>query len=112
MGVLPAYETLIISWNYSHDSALYQIGQILTRTCYHVAVYSEERKVGMKISYNPDEEIVKSVKEGLERTGGYCPCRIQRTEDTKCMCKEFRDQIKDPEFEGFCHCLLYYKSLD
>lgn len=108
----PAYETLIISWNYSHETALYQIAQGLPHTCYHVAVYSEERKAAMKISYNPDEEIVKSVKEGLERTGGYCPCRIQRTDDTKCMCKEFRDQIKDPTFEGFCHCLLYYKSLD
>lgn len=27
------------------------------------------------------------------------------------MCKEFRDQIADPEYEGFCHCMLYYKSL-
>ena len=66
----------------------------------------------MKISYNPDQEIVAAVKEGLERTGGYCQCRRDRTEDTKCMCKEFREQIKDPEFEGFCHCLLYYKSLE
>ena len=22
------------------------------------------------------------------------------------------DQIKDPEFEGYCHCMLYYKSLE
>ena len=28
------------------------------------------------------------------------------------MCREFRDQLRDPEFEGFCHCLLYYKSLE
>jgi hypothetical protein len=28
------------------------------------------------------------------------------------MCKEFREQIADPEFEGYCHCLLYYKSKD
>lgn len=66
----------------------------------------------MKITLNPDEEIVKVVKEGLERTGGYCPCRRERTEDYKCMCKEFREQLKDPQFEGFCHCMLYYKSLD
>ena len=66
----------------------------------------------MKITYNPDQEIVDTVKAGLERTGGYCPCRIQRTDDTICMCKEFRDQIKDPEFEGYCHCMLYYKSID
>ncbi len=65
----------------------------------------------MKITLNPDENVVKTVKEGLERTGGYCPCRLERTEDTKCMCAEFRQQIKDPSFEGFCHCLLYYKTL-
>ena len=64
----------------------------------------------MKIRYNEDPEIVASVKEGLKRTGGYCPCRLERTEENKCMCKEFRDQIKDPEFEGYCHCLLYYKE--
>ena len=65
----------------------------------------------MKVTLNPDAEVVKTVKEGLARTGGYYPCRLQRTPETKCMCQEFRDQIKDPNFEGFCHCLLYYKSL-
>ncbi len=64
----------------------------------------------MNIKYNPDEEIVKTVKEGLKMTGGYCPCRVERTEDNKCMCKEFREQIADPNFEGFCHCMLYYKE--
>lgn len=64
----------------------------------------------MKITLNPDEEVVKTVKEGLERKGGYCPCRIAKTEDNKCICKEFREQMADPDFEGFCHCKLYYKS--
>lgn len=64
----------------------------------------------MKITLNENVEIVNVVKEGLKQTGGYCPCRRERTDEYKCMCKEFRDQIKDPEFEGFCHCLLYYKS--
>lgn len=64
----------------------------------------------MKIRLNENEEIVKTVKEGLERTGGYCPCRMQRTEEFKCMCKEFRAQIADPEYEGYCHCYLYYKE--
>ncbi len=63
-----------------------------------------------KVTFNPDEEIVKMVKEGLERTGGYCPCRLERTPENKCICKEFREQMKDPEFEGFCHCMLYYKA--
>ena len=61
------------------------------------------------IVLNPDPEVVKTVKEGLKAKGGYCPCRTARTEDTKCICKEFREQIADPDFEGFCHCLLYYK---
>ena len=64
----------------------------------------------MKIRFNENQEVVDTVKAGLERTGGYCPCRLERTEENKCMCREFRDQIKDPEFEGFCHCLLYYKE--
>lgn len=63
----------------------------------------------MKIILNPDKEVVKTVKEGLERKGGYCPCRLEKTEDYKCMCKEFREQIKDKDFEGFCHCMLYKK---
>ncbi len=64
----------------------------------------------MKITENPNSEIAQTVKEGLKQKGGYCPCRVEKTPDTKCMCKEFRDQIKDPEFEGFCHCMLYYKQ--
>ena len=66
----------------------------------------------MAIRLNEDAEIVAQIKEGLKRKGGYCPCRLQKTEDTKCICKEFREQIADPEFEGYCHCLLYYKSKD
>ena len=64
----------------------------------------------MKVILNPNEEIVKTVKDGLEMTGGYCPCRLERTEDTKCICKEFKEQIADENFEGFCHCMLYYKQ--
>ena len=64
----------------------------------------------MAVRLNENAEIVARVKEGLEKKDGYCPCRLQKTEDNKCMCKEFRDQIADPDFEGYCHCLLYYKS--
>ena len=64
----------------------------------------------MKITLNPDAEIVKTVKDGLKEKDGYCPCRLGKDPDNKCMCKEFREQIADPDFEGYCHCLLYYKS--
>ncbi len=64
----------------------------------------------MKIKLNENKEVVETVKEGLKRTGGYCPCLIARNEDTKCMCKDFRDKIADADYEGYCHCMLYYKE--
>ena len=68
----------------------------------------------MKIRFNEDKEVVAAVKEGLKRTGGYCPCRLERTEDNKCMCKEFREQVADEKLlqiqpQGFCfRSLLWY----
>ena len=66
----------------------------------------------MAVRLNEDKEIVKAIKEGLEKTGGYCPCRLPKAEEYKCICKEFREQMADPDFEGYCHCMLYYKSKD
>ena len=60
----------------------------------------------MKIVLNQDAAVVKEIRDGLKRTGGYCPCRIVKSEDTKCMCKEFREQTE----EGECHCGLYIKT--
>ena len=63
----------------------------------------------MKVELNHDTEIVNTVREGLKQKGGYCPCKIGKLEQNKCMCEEFRSQIADPNFEGYCHCRLYYK---
>ncbi len=64
----------------------------------------------MKIRLNEDREVVAAVREGLIRKGGYCPCRLGKREEFKCMCQEFREQLRDPEFEGYCHCRLFYKE--
>ena len=64
----------------------------------------------MNIRLNPDKNIVKTVKDGLKAKDGYCPWRVGKDPDNKCMCKEFREQIADPDFEGYCHCMLYYKE--
>ena len=64
----------------------------------------------MEIRLNENAELVARIRAGLKAKEGYCPCRVQKTEDNYCMCKEFRDQIADPEFEGYCHCMLYYKD--
>lgn len=62
----------------------------------------------MKIVVSSDKELVKEVREGLKRTGGFCPCRVAQTEDTRCMCKDFREQ----QTEGECYCGLFIKVKD
>ena len=66
----------------------------------------------MAVRLNDNKELVAKIKEGLEKKGGYCPCRLEKTEDNKCICREFGEQMADPDFEGYCHCMLYYKSRD
>ena len=63
----------------------------------------------MRVLLTPDEEYAKEMKSRLKQNNGYCPCRINKTKDTKCMCKEFREQIERGE-PGMCHCGLYYIS--
>ena len=66
----------------------------------------------MAVRLNEDKEIVAKVKEGLKMKDGYCPCRLQKLPEYKCICDEFKQQMADPDFEGYCHCKLYYKSKD
>lgn len=61
----------------------------------------------MRIELNPDKEFVKEFREKLKANDGYCPCRVVKTPETKCMCKEFKEQK-----EGECHCGLYVKFKD
>lgn len=64
----------------------------------------------MSVRLNENKELVAKIKEGLKIKDGYCPCRLQKLPEYKCICEEFKQQIADPEFEGYCHCKLYYKS--
>ena len=64
----------------------------------------------MRIRLNEDKEIVATVREGLVAKDGYCPCRVGKKPEFRCMCEEFRNQIADPNFEGLCHCKLFYKE--
>ena len=58
---------------------------------------------------NQDEKIVKVVRDGLVRKGGYCPCRLPKNPEFFCPCDEFKGQLADPGFHGLCHCRLYLK---
>ena len=56
------------------------------------------------IKVNKNKKLVAQIKQRIKDNNGYCPCRLLKNEDTKCMCNEFREQE-----EGECHCGLYVK---
>lgn len=59
----------------------------------------------LKIIKNPDDKIYEEVTKAVHNNDGYCPCRIEKTSETHCICKEFLDQIT----EGECHCGRFIK---
>lgn len=63
-----------------------------------------------KVRLNSNQTVVAKVRECLRKRGGFCPCRAEDKPEYKCMCEEFKAQIADPDFEGYCHCKLYYKE--
>ncbi len=50
-------------------------------------------------------EVRPEIRADVDANNGYCPCAIWQTPDTKCMCKEFREQTEP----GECHCGRFEK---
>jgi len=61
----------------------------------------------MHISINPNKEYAEEIKRKLRDNGGFCPCSLVKNEDTRCICKEFREQVERNE-SGYCYCGLWY----
>lgn len=57
------------------------------------------------IQINPDKEKVEKIRQAIRENDGYCPCKIERKDDNKCLCREFLNQE-----DGYCHCGLYFKT--
>lgn len=57
---------------------------------------------------NPDKETFDEVSDAVKKNNNYCCCMIEKTPDTMCMCKTFRDLDEG----GFCHCGRFYKVKD
>ena len=60
----------------------------------------------MKVKVVDDKARVEEIRKALEDNDGYCPGRLIKNVDTKCMCKEFREQMA-AGLLGECHCGLY-----
>lgn len=61
----------------------------------------------LKIIPNPDPEQYNLITQKVLDNDGYCPCLLEKNADTKCMCKDFREQTT----EGFCHCKRFKKVI-
>jgi len=61
----------------------------------------------MRVIVNPDNIIVKAIRDRLVITKGQCPCvpDVLWNKDTICPCKEFRET-------KHCHCQLYVSVED
>lgn len=59
----------------------------------------------MKIKVTDDKELEKEVRAALAKNDGYCPCKLTRVPENKCVCEEFRQSGL-----GECHCGLYIKT--
>lgn len=47
--------------------------------------------VKYKIIKNPETDYVKDLKKRIKANNGFCPCQLEKTPDTKCPCKIFRE---------------------
>ena len=61
----------------------------------------------MNIQINPDKQEVERIRAAVKANDGYCPCQLEKTVRTKCMCLNFIEGE-----DQWCHCGLYYKSDD
>ena len=68
-----------------------------------VGVYSEmicENKEYVILNQNTN--LVDKITRRIKINNGYCPCQIEKTQDTICPCKPLKKY-------GICHCNLYTK---
>lgn len=60
----------------------------------------------MKIIENRNKELAAEALRALKANQFYCPCALEQNDDTHCMCKDFKDKVKDG-YKGECNCGLY-----
>ena len=51
---------------------------------------------------NDDKDYVKKLKKRQKKNNGHCPSQLEKTPDTKCPCKHYRETDE-------CLCGMYIK---
>lgn len=54
----------------------------------------------MNAQLNSNRVLVMQIMRGVVAKGGYCPCKVQKTEENLCPCRDLYDK-------GVCVCGLY-----
>lgn len=65
-----------------------------------------------KVIKNPNEKIYEKMTQAVEKSDFHCPCLLERTPETLCICEDFRNsypKVEEGETEIFCHCRRYKK---
>lgn len=60
----------------------------------------------MQIDISSNKEFIENIREKIKENDGHCVSKPEKTPDTKCICKEFKDKIERKE-KGKCQCGLY-----
>jgi len=60
----------------------------------------------INIFKTPNKELREDLEKGLAANDWYCLCAIEKSPDTRCMCKKFREAGAGP-----CDCGLYIKEI-
>ena len=61
----------------------------------------------LTIKITENQQLKQEILAALKDNNNYCPCKLERKPENKCMCKEFIEQPNGP-----CGCGLYYKTED
>ena len=56
------------------------------------------------ILLNDKNEHLDLILQKIKENYGYCPCALEKNEDTKCNCKKFREGSP-----GICYCGAFIK---
>ena len=78
-----------------------EVGYLQTN-CYFVI---DEKTMDTAV-IDPGDDSNK-ILDAIEKNGGYCPCQAGKSEDTKCHCKDFKENKKIGEP---CICKIFVKQ--
>jgi hypothetical protein len=59
----------------------------------------------LKVKPHPNSDLFQEITKAIKDNDEYCCCAMEKNDDTKCMCLNFREQTEG----GFCHCGRFFK---